>query len=142
MTYVVEPWNSTAPAGTVLAKTAAEEFRELKKYITKIPHKEISADYTLVQSDAGKRIVHPATDTFARAWTVPPNSGVPFEVGTIVSVGVRNGAGTVTLTQGSGVTLRRAGTGTTGNLALAANAWISVEKVATDEWYVYGTGLP
>lgn len=142
MSYTPEPWNAAAPLDSVAAKFAAEEFRELKKYITKIPHKEISADYTFILSDAGKRIIHPGTDVSARAWTIPPNSSVAVPVGSIISIGVRNGAGTITLTQGSGVTLRRAGTGTTGNVALAANAWVSFEKVATDEWYIYGTGLP
>lgn len=141
MTYVVEPWNDEQPLGAVLAKTAAEEFRTLKKYITKIPHKEISADYTFVQSDVGKRIVHPTTDTFARVWTVPPNSAVSFAIGSVISVGVRNGAGSVTLTQGAGVTLRRAGTGVTGDLTVAVNGWMTLEKVATDEWYVYGSNL-
>ena len=64
-----------------------------------------------------------------------------FAIGSVISVGVRDGAGSVTLTQGSGVTLRRAGTGATGDLTVSVNGWMTLEKTDTDEWYVYGANL-
>jgi hypothetical protein len=72
--------------------------------------------------------------------TIPPNSSVPFPVGSRVSIR-QAGAGLTTLVAGDGVTLNNPGT----TLALAGqNATIAVVQVAADEWDVIGDmdGVP
>ena len=71
--------------------------------------------------------------------TVPPNSSVPFEIGTVVTL-VSN-ATSLTITQGSGVTLKFTNTVNTGNRTLASNGIATLLKVATDTWYIFGIGL-
>jgi hypothetical protein len=102
------------------------------------PQNDQDDDYTLVATDAGKTVRHNSSDP--HAYTIPPNSSVAFAVGTIINM--RNvGAGAVTITQGSGVTLRQAGTSNSGNRTLAQYGEVSLRKDATDTWYVSGPGL-
>lgn len=109
----------------------AEEFREM-------PQNVQNAIYTLVLTDSGKHIYH--SDATAYAHTIPPNSSVAFDIGTVVSW-VNAGSGVITITQGAGVTIRRAGTGTAGNVAVAQYGVATAIKTATDTWYVSGSGL-
>jgi hypothetical protein len=88
--------------------------------------------YTLVLGDAGKYIrLNNASDITV---TVPPNSSVAFDVGTVIT-GIQIGAGVVTLDEGSGVTLNALddGLSTAGQYAA-----IQLIKVATDTWDVIG----
>ena len=71
--------------------------------------------------------------------TVPPNSSVPFEIGAVITI-VSNAA-SLTITQGSGVTLKFTNTVNTGNRTLASNGIATLMKVATDTWYIFGIGL-
>lgn len=71
--------------------------------------------------------------------TVPPYSSVPFEIGTVITI-VSN-ATSLTITQGSGVTLKLANSVSTGNRSLASNGIATLMKVATDTWYIFGLGL-
>jgi hypothetical protein len=102
------------------------------------PQNGQDTNYTLVASDAGKTIR--CNSGTPRTYTIPPNSSVAFPVGTIINV--RNvGSGALTIAQGSGVTLRQAGTTNTGNRTLAQHGEVSLRKDATDTWYVSGPGL-
>ena len=66
--------------------------------------------------------------------TVPLNSSVSIAVGSIIMVS-QYGAGQTTIVAASGVTLRSVGSW----LKLSARyGVVSLVKVATDEWYVYG----
>lgn len=96
------------------------------------PSTQSGTSYTAVLGDAGAYIQF--TNVAAVAFTIPPNSSVAFTVGTVITV-EQNGAGTVTLTPGSGVTLNSRGAllGTAGQYAVA-----QVKKVATDVWTVIG----
>lgn len=70
----------------------------------------------------------------ATAGTVPPNSDVAFVIGHVVHL-YQSGAGQVTITPGSGVTIRSRG----GALKLAGQyARATLEKVATDTWVASG----
>lgn len=88
--------------------------------------------YVLVLADAGKFVK--LTKATAATLTIPPNSSVAFLVGTEVEV-AQWGAGQVTITPGSGVTLRGAGAA---YKTAAQYASIGLKKVATDEWLVTG----
>jgi hypothetical protein len=71
---------------------------------------------------------------------VPPNSTAPFDIGTVITI-VNSSASSITITQGSGVTLRLSGSSSTGNRTLAAYGLCSAIKVATDTWYISGSGM-
>ena len=107
---------------------------------TTIPQNSQSADYTLVLSDAGKHIFHPSADTTARTWTIPANSSVAFDIGTVVTFVNQNGAGVITIAITTD-TMRLAGAGTTGSRTLAANGIATALKVTATEWLISGTGL-
>jgi hypothetical protein len=87
----------------------------------------------LALGDSGKHVY------VSSGVTVPPNSSVPFEIGAVVTV-VSN-ATSLTITQGSGVTLKWANSASTGNRTLASNGIATLLKVATDTWYIFGLGL-
>lgn len=88
----------------------------------------------LALTDAGKHVYVSA------GVTVPPNSTAPFDLGTVITI-VNSSASSITITQGSGVTLRLSGTSSTGNRTLAAYGLCSCIKVATDTWYISGSGM-
>jgi len=72
--------------------------------------------------------------------TVPANASVAFSIGTVITV-VNSSASNITITQGSGVTLRQTGTANTGNRTLSGYGMSACIKVASDTWYISGTGL-
>jgi hypothetical protein len=76
----------------------------------------------------------------AAAATIPANSSVAFQVGTIIVV-VNDGSGALTLTRGGGVSLKWANTGANADRALAVGGVASLIKVGTDAWFVSGAGL-
>lgn len=96
------------------------------------------ASYTYGLADRG--ILYRHTDGTGRAWTIPPNSSVAFPLGTVLP-GRNVGSGAVTLTRGSGVALRIAGSTTDQNVTCAQWAMWTAVKEAADTWVVSGTGL-
>jgi hypothetical protein len=69
----------------------------------------------------------------ANTLTVPPNSSVPFSIGTTIDV-VQMGAGTTTIAAGSGVTINKPST-----LAISAQYGVAtLRKIATDTWLANG----
>lgn len=91
-----------------------------------------SAAYTAVLTDSGKCIEF--TNTTDVTFTIPPNSSVAFPIGTYIDI-AQLGAGGVTVTAGSGVTLRsRDNALKTGGQYASAG----IRKRATDEWIVMG----
>lgn len=93
----------------------------------------VTSNYTLVAEDEDKLIE--LNSASAISLTVPPNSSVPFAVGTVVLV-TQYGAGTGSIVAGSGVTIRSVG----GALTLSAQyAGASLIKISTDEWYLNGS---
>lgn len=90
-----------------------------------------TASYTLALADSGTIIE--MNVSAANALTVPPNSAVPFPIGTVIGV-EQIGVGQTTITPGSGVTLRSAhGLKLTGQYSVC-----SLRKRGTDEWVVAG----
>jgi hypothetical protein len=87
--------------------------------------------YTLVIGDAGKLVT--MSNASANTLTVPPNSSVAFATGTVIHVS-QAGAGKTTVAQGSGVTIRKTDTFS----ARAQYSWLTLIKIATDEWYLTG----
>lgn len=92
----------------------------------------VAASYTLVLTDIGK-LVSMVSGT-AQTVVVPPHSSVAFPVGQVIQFR-QGGAGQVTFSAGTGVTLRSRGSvfRTAGIYAYA-----SIIQIATDIWDVYG----
>jgi hypothetical protein len=88
----------------------------------------------LLLTDAGKHVYVSA------GVTVPPNSTAAVDIGTVITI-VNSSGSSITVTQGSGVTLRLSSTTSTGNRTLAAYGLCSCIKVATDTWYISGSGM-
>lgn len=86
-----------------------------------------SVSYTLALSDRGKGV-----DTSAEV-IVPPNSSVAFPIGSEIYI-TNTSASAINITQGSGVTLRRSGSATTGTYSLAAYGFAILRKIGTDAW--------
>jgi len=99
-----------------------------------------SAAYTLVLTDGGKHIYHPAADTTARIWTIPANATVAFPIGTVVTFDNDIGAGAITIAITSD-TLVLVGAGTTGSRTLASGGQATAIKVTSTRWRISGTGL-
>jgi hypothetical protein len=88
--------------------------------------------YSVVLTDDGKLIT--CDNASSIALTIVPNSSVAFGIGTQINV-MQLSAGTVTITAGSGVTLRSDGS------KLKTNAQYAVAtclKIASDTWVVVG----
>lgn len=96
-----------------------------------LPPNVQSTSYTLTAADVGRFI-----DTSAGV-TVP--SGI-FAVGDNVTI-YNDSASTITITQGTSVTLRQAGTSNTGNRSLALRGVCTILCVASNEFVINGGGL-
>jgi hypothetical protein len=91
-----------------------------------------TASYTIVLADTGKLVeTNVAT---ANVVTVPLNSAQAFEVGARVDI-IQYGAGQTTITPTAGVTIRSANGWTKINAQYGA---VSLVKIGTDEWYLFG----
>ena len=100
---------------------------------TRTINAQTGTTYTLVIGDAARAAFLTMSNASASTLTVPPNSSVAFPVGSIVE-GAQLGAGQVTLTPGSGVTLN----GTPGLKVAAQYGTFGLLKTATDTWLAYG----
>ena len=98
----------------------------------RIPQNAQTGAYTLAIGDVGKHIS-------ITTGGVTVASGV-FAVGDIVSI-YNNSSSSQTITQGAGVTLRLAGTATTGNRTLAQRGIATVLCVASNDFVISGAGL-
>jgi hypothetical protein len=72
--------------------------------------------------------------------TVPANATIAFAIGDAVVIH-NSSTANITITQSAGVTLRLAGTATTGNRALAQRGLATLLKVGNDEWVASGMGI-
>jgi hypothetical protein len=92
-----------------------------------------NATGTLALSDSGKHFY------VTSGLTVPLNSSVAFDIGTVITI-VSNSTA-ITITPASGVTLQLANSGTAGTRSLASNGVVTLLKVAVNTWYVSGAGV-
>jgi hypothetical protein len=131
------PLNKAGDTATNLLITATSLSTISAGYLG-APRNIQNANYTLALGDAGYCMV--CDNTGGYAWTIPPVASVPFPPGTVI--GVRNrAAGSITLTRGSGVVLRIAGSSTSKVVSLAIWGLGSLFMDESNEWVVGGTGL-
>jgi hypothetical protein len=103
-----------------------------------IPQVSFTGNTTLALTDAGKHYY--STLSTANTLTVPNNATVSFPVGATINF-VNQGTANVVIAQGSGVTMYLAGGSTTGNRNLISYGVATIQKVATDTWFLVGVGL-
>ena len=111
---------------------SGEDIQDSKGGVRSIPQNSKTAAYTLVVGDLGKHI-----NITTGGVTVP--SGV-FSAGDAVTI-YNDSSSDQTITQGSSVTLRSAGTADTGNRTLAQRGICTVLCVASNEFVISGAGL-
>ena len=97
-----------------------------------------AGNVTLAATDAGKHYY--STTAGNLTLTIPLNSSVPFTTGTAISIVVQ-AAGNVLVNAASGVTLYMAGNSTAANRVVGGYGMATLLKVATDTWFINGTGV-
>ena len=102
-----------------------------------IPQVIFTSNATLSLTDAGK---HYYSANSANIITIPNNATVSFNIGTAVSI-VQQGTANLTITPDSEVTLYLAGNSTAGSRTLGNFGMATLMKVATDTWFINGTGV-
>lgn len=103
-----------------------------------IPQNPQNGAYTLALTDRGKHIY--SANVSGQTVTIPANATVAFATGSAVVV-VNDGSSNITISPASGVTLRLAGSTSTGSRTLAKNGMASLLKVGTDKWFISGAGI-
>jgi hypothetical protein len=102
-----------------------------------IPQVVFTSNATLALTDAGK---HYFSSNSANVITVPNNSTVSFSIGTAITV-VQQGTANLTISPDSGVTMYLSGNSTSAARTLGNYGMATLMKVATDTWFINGTGL-
>lgn len=103
-----------------------------------IPQVSVAANATFALTDAGKHYYNTTAANFTLI--VPNNSSVAFSTGSAITV-VNQSANTLTIAQGTGVTMYMTGNATAGNRTLGSYGMATLMKVGTDTWFVSGSGV-
>lgn len=100
-----------------------------------IPLRAAGSQQTLALTDVGRGIT-----ITTGGIVVPANADVAFAIGDTVTI-YNNSAASQAITAAAGVTLRLAGTSSTGSRTLAQRGLCTLTKVNTNEWVSTGAGL-
>lgn len=103
-----------------------------------IPQVSFTANTTIATTDAGRHYY--STLSTSNVLTIANNASQSFQTGAAITI-VNQGTGAITVAQGSGVTLYLAGNATSGNRTLATFGMATIMKVATNTWFINGTGV-
>ena len=117
---------ANAPAGV----GAAVGYREVPQVA--------AGNVTIAASDAGKHYY--STTAGNLTLTIPNNATTSFATGTAISIVVQ-AAGNILVNAASGVTLYMAGNSTAANRVVGAYGMATLLKVASDTWFINGTGV-
>jgi hypothetical protein len=96
---------------------------------------QTGTSYTTVLADNGKLTT--LTNASAIAVTIPPNSSVAYPVGAQINM-AQLGAGQVTVSGGSGVTIVSTGATATAPKARAQYSTLTAVQTSTDNWLIMG----
>lgn len=96
-----------------------------------------NSDYTFALTDRWSWTPH--TGAATQNWTVPPNGTVAFDVGTMIGIDNRAGAGALTIIAGAGVTIDGHGTTATSAtfMVLPVGYKMMLVKMGTDTWMAF-----
>ena len=103
-----------------------------------IPQVIFAGNTTIATTDAGKHYY--STQSTSYILTVANNASQGFQVGAAITL-VNQGTGNITVAQGSGVTLYMAGNATADNRTVSTFGMATLLKVATNTWFINGTGV-
>ena len=103
-----------------------------------IPQVAFTGNATIATADAGKHFY--STQSTNYILTIANNASQAFQTGSAVTI-INQGTGNITVAQGSGVTLYLAGNATAGNRTVSTFGMATLIKVATDTWFINGTGV-
>jgi hypothetical protein len=103
-----------------------------------IPQVSFTANTTIATTDAGRHYY--STLSTGNVLTIANNASQGFQVGAAISI-INQGTGNITVAQGSDVTLYLAGNATSGNRTVTTFGMATLIKVATDTWFINGTGV-
>ena len=92
---------------------------------------------TLVLTDADNKLIT-YSNTGTTTITIPPSSSVAFTTGSVINVIKIGSAGTVSITQGAGVTISSNGAVSTNPVITGTFRAASLIEVADNSWYVVG----
>jgi len=97
-----------------------------------------ASNTTLALGDAGKHYYSTLAGNYTV--TIPNNATTSFATGTAINLVVQ-AAGNILVNAASGVTLYMAGSSSAGNRIVGSYGMASLLKVATDTWFINGTGV-
>lgn len=103
-----------------------------------VPQNYTNTSFTIALSDRGKHI-YTANGT-AQTITIANNASVAFPIGTAITV-VSQGAGTITVARGAGVSLYLAANNTSADRTVSTYGMATLLKVNTDTWFISGAGV-
>jgi hypothetical protein len=103
-----------------------------------VPQVSFTGNVTMATTDAGKHFY--STQSTSYILTIANNASQGFQVGAAITV-INQGTGNITVAQGSGVTLYLAGNATAGNRTISTFGMATCIKVATNTWFINGTGV-
>lgn len=122
-------------------KSANDLIVTLTANASKINQNIQSASYTTVAADAGKAIVHPASDASARTFTIDSNANVPYAVGTVLTFVNEHAAGVITIAITTDTMYWAGNANSTGSRTLTAVGIATAYKETATVWIISGTGL-
>ena len=97
-----------------------------------------ASNTTLALTDAGKHYY--STTAGNLTLTIPDNANVAFATGTAISIVVQ-AAGNILVNAASGVTLYMGGNSSAANRVVGTYGMATLMKVASDTWFINGTGV-
>jgi hypothetical protein len=103
-----------------------------------IPQVSFTANSTTALSDAGKHYY--STSASNLSLTIANNSTVAFATGTALNV-INGGTANISIVPDAGVTLYLAGNTISANRTLQSYGLATIIKVATDTWFISGSGV-
>lgn len=141
-TTAVAGYSSSAAASAETASTKADEANasaEIAVNALFLTPFLLSANLTLSKDIAGYCIIHPDSDTTARVVTIPNSPSVAIPVGTPFLLDNRFGAGSLTVTPESGVTLSLVGSdGSSGSVVIASGGLALLFQSEDHFWRIGG----
>lgn len=131
------------PNQIVLARLEGEDVYEVARWYTNSPHKAIGASsaatFSPTYSPTLGSELFMCSHAAGVAVTLPPNSTHPYPQGKVLEF-IQYAAGAVTVSQGSGVTVKAQGGGSS-VATTAQNQKIVCEKILTNTWLVTRVGV-
>jgi hypothetical protein len=130
--------NSSALIGINALGFAQAAYNQANTAAQVEPQNAQSTSYVIQSSDAGKHIYY--TNGSAVNLYVPWTANTTFANGTFIKV-ISRSTSNVIITPNTGVSLYAAGNSTSGNHNVVTYGVATLQMVAANTWFVYGTGI-